>query len=439
MPATTASSRGPTTQPWQIPSYPVTYAPPRVEQITEILGRVRDRLEAATGSAIIDRETRQPVTDLSQPIPNVVLDTGPERKFVPYSYPMGVIYSGMLYANEVTGDPKYLDFVAKRYQFFADNLPALSRWPNDPERRNPFRPMLEPTNLDACGAMGASMARAKRMKVGPNLDETINRFVDYVHTKQMRLEDGTFARPDPFPVSLWLDDAYMSVPLLAQQGKITGDRRYFDDAANQIRGFHKHLFVPEKGLFTHAGNMANADNHPKYFWGRANGWYIVATVELLDLLPEDHADRDALIRILKDHAEGIASVQSGTGLWHQMLDRHDSYLETSCTAMFTYSMAKAVNRGWLNAAAYGPVAQAGWNGVASKIDPGGRVHGTCIGTAYANDYVYYYHRPAIDDVHGYGPVLLAGAEMIKLMKSDRFRIDSGQTRPTMHVEKEAAK
>ena len=114
-----------------------------------------------------------------------------------------------------------------------------------------------------CGAMGASMARAKRMNVGPNLDETITRFADYITKKQQRLEDGTFCRPRPFKRSIWLDDAYMSVPLLAQVGKITGDRKYFDDAVTQIKGFHKHLFVPQSKLFTHATHVAIEDNQPK--------------------------------------------------------------------------------------------------------------------------------------------------------------------------------
>jgi rhamnogalacturonyl hydrolase YesR len=433
-PGTTPSSPPPpATQSWQVPNYPVPYAPPTVEQIKQTLARVRDRLEAASGARILDGATKEPVTDLSKPVEIAQLDTGPEKKFPPYSYPMGVIYSGMLYAGEVTGEQAYADFVTRRFQFLADSEKAILAWPKDAQRRSPLRSMLHPGNLDACGAMGAAMARAKRMNVGPSLDDAIQRFAGYVHTKQQRLDDKTFCRPNPFPQSLWLDDAYMSVPLLAQMGKLTGDRAYFDDAAAQIKGFHKHLFVPAKGLFTHGGHAGNPDNHPNYFWGRANGWVMVATVELLDLLPEDHPDRQAVIDILKAHAKAVASEQSGQGLWHQMLDRHDSYLETSCSAMFTYAMAKAVNRGWLSASAYAPVAIAGWNGITTRIDDSGHVTGTCIGTSYADDYVYYYHRPAIDDVHGYGPVLLAGAEMIKLVRNDRIDIQSGQTRPTMSV------
>jgi unsaturated rhamnogalacturonyl hydrolase len=421
--------------PPRTPQYPVAYGAPTPQQVKQVIDRVRDRLDAAAGSSIVVRGSKEPAGDLSKP-GDFVLDSGPERKFSPYSYPMGVVYSGMLLCNEVTGDAKYADFVTRRYKLFADNLPALSAWPQEDSRRNPFRYLLAPNSLDACGAMGASIARAQRMKVGPDLREVIDRFADYVSNKQFRIEDGTLARKNPFPQCLWLDDAYMSVPLLAQYGKITGDRKYFDDAAKQIKQFYAHLFVPSAGLYTHGGNMANPDNHPRYFWGRANGWVMVATVELLDLLPEDHSDRGALIKILRDHAMGVAARQSGSGLWHQMLDRDDSYLETSCTAMFSYAMAKGVNRGWLNASQYGPTAIAGWDGVTSKISADGKLSDVCIGTSYADDMIYYYHRPATDDVHGYGPVLLCGAEIYRLVGNDKLQIKGSTSGPTMMTEKQ---
>jgi rhamnogalacturonyl hydrolase YesR len=109
-----------------------------------------------------------------------------------------------------------------------------------------------------------------------------------------------------------------------------------------------------------------------------------------------------------------------------MLDRSDSYLETSASAMFTYSLARAVNRGWLDAHAYGPVAIAGWGGITSRIDADGRVSGTCIGTSYADDYVYYYARPEEDDIHGYGPVLLAGSEIIRMLKNNHLRVEGSE-------------
>src|SRR5690349_17188868 len=137
--------------------YKTPYLPPTAEKVRAVLDRVGGRIEKITGVGIINSETRQPIADLSKPNEKATLDNGPEKKISLYSYPTGVIYSGMLLASEVTGDRKFADAVAKRQQFFIDNLTALSKWPAEDMRRNPFRNMLQPTSLDACGAMGSSI------------------------------------------------------------------------------------------------------------------------------------------------------------------------------------------------------------------------------------------------------------------------------------------
>jgi rhamnogalacturonyl hydrolase YesR len=221
-------------------------------------------------------------------------------------------------------------------------------------------------------------------------------------------------------VSLWIDDIYMSVPFLAQMGKLTGDRRYFDDAARQAIGMSEHLQDKTSGLFDHSWFESNPYD-VKFYWGRGCGWALMATAELLSVLPEDHKDRARVLDIFRRAAQGVAAVQGGTGMWHQLLNRDDSYLETSATAMFTFAIARGVNRGWLSPV-YAPVAQTGWQAIATRVRADGRIEGICVSTTAAYDAVYYYNRPtSLGATQGYGPVLLAGAEVMAMLRG--FDID----------------
>jgi rhamnogalacturonyl hydrolase YesR len=208
----------------------------------------------------------------------------------------------------------------------------------------------------------------------------------------------------------------MSIPFLAQMGKLTGDRKYFDDAARQVLQMSARLFNPANQLYAHAW-FENTKYPPRFYWGRGAGWGLMSMAELLSVMPEDHPDRVKILDLFQRAAQGVTAVQSGNGMWHQILDKPDSYLETSATAMFTFAIARGVNRGWLTPI-YAPVAQAGWQALRQHIREDGQIDGICVGTTAAYDAVYYYNRPtALDAMQGYGPTLMAGAEMITLLRN----------------------
>ena len=148
-------------------------------------------------------------------------------------------------------------------------------------------------------------------------------------------------------------------------------------------------------------------------WGRCNGWVALAQVELLNNLPANHPKRTQLIKLLLRQIVGFSRYQDPSGMWHQILDKPDSYPESSVTAMFVYTVAKAVNEGWINKR-FITIAQNGWDAVARKVTPDGQVADICIGTSIEEDIRYYYTRPtALNDTHGLGAFLMAGAEMVR--------------------------
>ena len=81
--------------------------------------------------------------------------------------------------------------------------------------------------------------------------------------------------------------------------------------------------------------------------------------------------------------------------------------------MFTYAIARAVNRGYIDSG-YDYFARLGWKGVMSAICPDGKIEGVCTGTGVSDDLAFYYSRPTpLNDIHGIGAVLLAGTEFVK--------------------------
>jgi rhamnogalacturonyl hydrolase YesR len=196
-------------------------------------------------------------------------------------------------------------------------------------------------------------------------------------------------------------------------GELTGDVKYFDDAAKQVENFQKYVFDTAMGLMHHCW-YSDVNRPGVAFWGRANGWALLAQVDLLDRLPNNHPKRGKLLDILQRHILGVARYQGGEGLWHQLLDKTDSYLETSCSAMFTYAIARSVHKGYIEPR-YASIARRGWEGVMAKIRPDGQIEGVCAGTGVSDDLVFYYHRPTpMNDAHGVGAVLLAGTEILEL-------------------------
>lgn len=403
--------------------YPVPYEPASRESIKAVLDRVFNYLDATTPAQMVNRKTNELLTDVKLIDSNTTIKQGDFRL---NSYEWGVTYSGMLLAGETTGDKKYTNYVQERFAFFDKWVPVIKNsLAKGVYKTNtyPFRQSIEPRALDDAGAICAAMIKAQRAGVNSNLRPLIDNFIDFISNKEYRLKDGTLGRMRPQPNTLWLDDLYMGVPALAQMGKLTGDKKYYDDAVKQIKQFTERMFNKDKGLYMH-GWVESMETHPEFRWARANGWALMAKVELLDVLPEDHPGRPYVIEQLKAHAKGLASYQSGSGFWHQLLDREDSYLETSATAIYAYCIAHACNKGWLDPMTYAPMAMLAWNAVSTKVNAKGQVEGTCVGTGMAFDPAFYYHRPVnVFAAHGYGPVLLAGAEMYRLVEKNSFKIN----------------
>jgi len=180
---------------------------------------------------------------------------------------------------------------------------------------------------------------------------------------QPRTQSGEFWHKQIYPHQVWLDGFYMALPFYAEYTKRYAPKEQkdslFADIVHQFTAGAKNTLDPATGLFRHAWDESKSmfwcdpeTGLSEHAWGRANGWYAVALVEVLDYLPEKHPGRQELIDQLNYFLEVLPKwADKETGMWYQVLDcpeREGNYQEATCSIMFTYAFLKGLRMGYID-------------------------------------------------------------------------------------------
>jgi unsaturated rhamnogalacturonyl hydrolase len=223
----------------------------------------------------------------------------------------------------------------------------------------------------------------------------------------LALADGQWR--DPLPNGMtrqtryWIDDVYMIACLQAQAFRATGAGIYLERAALEVADYLKRLQEPN-GLFRHGLEAP-------FYWGRGNGWVAAGLAELLAVLPASEPRYPAIASGYRLMMSALRELQAEDGMWRQLVDREDSWKESSATAMFAYAMRVGVARGVIPAEEYSPAVGKAWDALAEYVEPDGRLREICAGTGQSRDAAYYLGRPRVTgDLHGQAAMLwLCGA------------------------------
>lgn len=258
------------------------------------------------------------------------------------------------------------------------------------------------------------------------LDEFIGWIPNYFRTPS-----GGFWHKEHCTDQMWLDGLYMAQPLCTRYARVFGGRDDLYEMAYEQFSLMKKFTIDEKtGLWYHAYDESRkapwADpvtGKSPEFWGRAMGWIGGALLDILEYLPEDNKHRDFFIDTLRDYVEAFIKVQDEkTGLWYQVLDKGykpDNWIETSCSTLFMYTLAKGMRLGFLDKK-YVANLQKAYDGLFNQLsmDEEGNLHinDICIGTG-VGDYTHYIERPrTVNDLHGAGAFLLGVTEAAEFVK-----------------------
>ncbi len=197
---------------------------------------------------------------------------------------------------------------------------------------------------------------------------------------------------------LWIDDMYMITIIQIHAYKATGDMKYVERAAKEMAMYLEEL-QRSNGLFYHAPDVP-------YFWGRGNGWMAAGMAEVLRFLPESSPYYSRIIQGFQTMMASLKNYQTEEGMWRQLIDKPDCWIETSGSAMFTYAFIVGVKFGWLSIKEYGEAARRAWLAMLTYVNSDGKVREVCVGTNKKNDMQYYYDRGRnTGDYHGQAPYL----------------------------------
>lgn len=214
-------------------------------------------------------------------------------------------------------------------------------------------------------------------------------------------EDGITAE-----ARYWIDDMYMITAVQAQAYRSTGDKKYLERAAKTMVAYLDKLQQPN-GLFFHAPDA-------QFYWGRGNGWQAAGMSELLLELPKNHPLRPRIVEGYNKMMASLLKYQGEDGMWRQLMDKPESWAETSATGMFTFAFVTGVKKGWLDKETYGPAARKAWIGLTKYVDKDANVTEVCEGTNKGFTVQYYMDRKRrIGDLHGQAATLWSAMALLR--------------------------
>jgi unsaturated rhamnogalacturonyl hydrolase len=341
-----------------------------------------------------------------------------------WNYEIGVVLTGFERLASYTGDNSYMQYTKHIIDHFINPDGSIRTYNMDEYNSDLIPPGRQLLRLHA-------LYKDEKYK---NAAQILRNQISW----QPRNQAGGFWHKLKYPSQMWLDGLYMVEPFYAEYSVINNQPQYFNDIINQFVWMEKYSRDAKTGLLYHGWDESRLQRwaNPRTglspeFWSRSMGWYMMALVDVLDFIPKSNPRRKELINILNRLSTAIVKFQDAkSGVWWQVTDKANkekNYLESSGTAMFVFSLAKAIRHKYIPAS-FNAALQKAYNGMIKefvKEDANGQYHymqavaGAGLGGIPYRDgsYEYYVNEPRRDDdLKAIGPFIQACIEMELLKK-----------------------
>jgi len=218
-------------------------------------------------------------------------------------------------------------------------------------------------------ANGEPLLHAATVTGDPALRQAADRMLEFLLYKAPRTRDGLIYH-NAIENQIWVDACYMAPPFLAVAG-------YPEEAVRQLVGYRQRLFDAQAHLFYHIWDEDLQAYARQLFWGVGNGWAAAGMARVIRALPERMGrDRALLVGFVKELLDGCLVHQRADGLFHDILDDPETFVETNAAQMLATTIYRGIAGGWLDAA-YLPDADRMRAAAHAKVDAYGLVQGVC--------------------------------------------------------------
>jgi len=263
---------------------------------------------------------------------------------IKWNYTHGLELQSIIQVSEKTGDEKYFNYAEN----YADTMV------NEDGSIKTYR--LDRYNIDHINP-GKMLFPVYKRTGNPKYLKALQLLRSQMETHP-RISNGGYWHKQIYPHQVWLDGLYMAGPFLAEYGKTFDEPALFDEVALQLTTAWEDLIDEETGLLYHGWDESREQRwadpvtgKSPHFWSRSIGWYMMALVDVLDFMPEDHPKRGHIIDLLNNISTTIDRYRDyETGMWYQVTnlpDREGNYLESSGSIMFIYTWVKGAQKGYL--------------------------------------------------------------------------------------------
>ncbi len=381
----------------------------KAQNIESFLRPYADAIVKETAFEFRDKETNENFSSTNNlPIKqNLVIGSD----YLHWRYTNALIYEGLFEFGKVLNEESYINYGDRAFSFIFD---SKNYYKNVKEKGHTIEGLENFMRFKGVWNDGAQVAALIKVSKKTHSVDYLD-YMNQVAAYFFNYDSNEAKRSSTKKRNKNIDQIYVKGVFMARMGQLIGEKKYFDYCVKEVQETDSLFYDPMTSLYNqYFYPHLNTTNNIK--WLRGSGWAAMGLVKILSCLPKDHPGYEKTLQVYHKIITGIAAYQTKSGLWRHLVNRESSFEETSGSTYIVYAVAKGINEGFLGSE-YRDVAMAGWQGIISMQGADGKIRNVTSGVSGSTSPTYY-HNNSIEesDAHLYGPLFLAGAEMIKLYK-----------------------